>query len=79
MPPISALCLRIPVRSPTLIGSDFPLTTLIDITGKRKQFLTYTQKIARAKLEQLRLARLIQGDQKITTRHAEVLTRLKDS
>jgi hypothetical protein len=30
---------------------DFPLTTLVDITGKRKQFLTCTQKIARAKIE----------------------------
>jgi hypothetical protein len=26
----------------TLIGLDFPLTTLIGITGKRKQFLTCT-------------------------------------
>jgi hypothetical protein len=64
MPSIGILSLRIPVRSPTLIGSDFPLTTLIDITGKRKQFLTCTQKIARAKLERQRSARLIQGDQK---------------
>jgi hypothetical protein len=48
---IDTLSLRIPERSPTLIGLDFPLTTLIDIAGKRKQFLTYTQKIARAKLE----------------------------
>jgi hypothetical protein len=51
MPSIGALSLRIPVRSPTLIGLDFPLITLIDIVGKRKQFLTCTQKIARAKLE----------------------------
>jgi hypothetical protein len=48
MPSIGILSLRIPVWSPTLVGSDFPLTTLI---GKRKQFLTCTQKIARAKLE----------------------------
>jgi hypothetical protein len=51
MSSISILSLRIPVRSPTLIGLDFPLTTLIGITGKTKQFLTCTQKIARAKLE----------------------------
>jgi hypothetical protein len=51
MPSIGALSLRIPIRSPTLIGLDFPLTTLVGITGKRKQFLTYTKKIARAKLE----------------------------
>jgi hypothetical protein len=51
MPSIGALSLRIPVRSPTLIGMDFPLITLINIVGKRKQFLTCTQKIARAKLE----------------------------
>jgi hypothetical protein len=51
MPSISVLSLRILVWSPTLIGLDFPLTTLVDITGKRKQFLTYTQKITRAKLE----------------------------
>jgi hypothetical protein len=51
MPSISALSLRILVWSPTLIGLDFPLTTLIGIVGKRKQFLTCTQKTARAKLE----------------------------
>jgi hypothetical protein len=79
MPSIGALSLRIPVRSPTLIGLDFPLTTLDEIAGKRKQFLTCTQKTTRAKLEQLRSARLIQDDQKITSRHVEVLTRLKHS
>jgi hypothetical protein len=79
MPPIDALSLRIPVQSRTLIGLDFPLTTLVGIAGKRKQFLTYTQKTVRAKLEQLRSTRLIQGDQKIVSRHAEVLTRLMDS
>jgi hypothetical protein len=72
MPSIGILSLGIPVWSPTLIGLDFPLATLVGITGKRKQFLTCTQKIARANLEQLRSARLIQGDQKITSRHAEV-------
>jgi hypothetical protein len=51
MTSISALSLRIPVQSPTLIGLDFPLTTLVDITDKRKQFLTCTQKTARVKLE----------------------------
>jgi hypothetical protein len=51
MPSISALSLRIPVQCPTLIGLDLPLTTLDDITRKRKQFLTYTEKTARAKLE----------------------------
>jgi hypothetical protein len=30
---------------------DLPLTALIDITGKRKQILTWTQEIAKAKLE----------------------------
>jgi hypothetical protein len=79
MSSIGILSLRISVRSPTLIGLDFPLTTIIGIAGKRKQFLTCTQKIARAKLERLRSARLIQGDQKIISRYAEVLTRLKDS
>jgi hypothetical protein len=59
MPSIGILSLRIPVWSSTLIGLDFPLTTLVGITGKRKQFLTCTQKIARAKLERLRSARLI--------------------
>jgi hypothetical protein len=79
MPSIGAPSLMIPVRSPTLIGLDFPLTTLVGIAGKRKQLLTCTQKAARAKLERLRSARLIQGDQKITSRHAEVSTRIKDS
>jgi hypothetical protein len=79
MSSIGILSLRITVRSPTLIGLDFLLTTLIGIVGKRKQFLTCTQKTARAKLERLLSARLIQGDQKITSRYAEVLTILKDS
>jgi hypothetical protein len=72
MPSIGILSLGIPVRSPTLTGLDFPLATLVGIVGKRKQFLTCTQKIARAKLERLRSARLIQRDQKITYRHAGV-------
>jgi hypothetical protein len=79
MPSIGALSLRIPVQSPTLNGLDFPLTTLVGIADKKKQFLTCTQKTARAKLERLRSAGLIQCDKKITSRHAEVLTRLKDS
>jgi hypothetical protein len=72
---IGALSLRIPVRSPTLIGLDFPLTTLVDIADKRKQFLTCRQKTARVKLERLRSARLIQGDQKVTSKHVEVLNK----
>jgi hypothetical protein len=51
MPSIGTLSLRIPAQSPSLISLDFPLTTLVDITGKRKQFLTCTQKTTRAKLE----------------------------
>jgi hypothetical protein len=51
MPSIGSLSLRIPVRSPTLIGLDIPLTTLIGIAGKRKQLLTCAQKTTRAKLE----------------------------
>jgi hypothetical protein len=53
MPSIDALSLRILVRSPTLIGLDLPLTILVGIAGKRKQFLTCTQKTTRAKLERL--------------------------
>jgi hypothetical protein len=49
MPSINALSLRIPVRSPTLIGLDFPLTTLIGITGKRKQFITCKEKNHKSK------------------------------
>jgi hypothetical protein len=79
MPSIETLSLRIPVWSPTLIGLDFPLTTLIGITGKRKQLLTCTQKTTRAKLEQLCSTRLIRGDQKITTRHAKALNKTKYS
>jgi hypothetical protein len=67
--------MRIPVRCPTLIGLDLPLTTLIGIAGKRKKLLTYTQETTRAKLECLRSARLIHGDQKTTTRHAMVLSK----
>jgi hypothetical protein len=51
MPSIDALSLRIPIRSSTLISLDFPLTTLVGIAGKSKQFLTCTQKTTRAKLE----------------------------
>jgi hypothetical protein len=73
MPSIGALSLRIPLWTPTLISLDFPLTTLVSIVGKRKQFLTCTQKTTRAKLERLRSARLIQGDQKITSKYAKAL------
>jgi hypothetical protein len=59
MPSIGTLSLRIPVWSLTLIGLDFPLTTLIGIIDRRKQLLTCTQKTTRAKLEQLCSARLI--------------------
>jgi hypothetical protein len=72
MPSIGILSLGILVRSPTLGNLDFLLATLVGIAGKRKQFLTCTQKIARVKLERLRSVRLIQGDQKITSRHAGV-------
>jgi hypothetical protein len=51
MPSIDALSLRIPVQSLTLIDLDFPPTILIGIVKKRKQFLTCTQEITRAKLE----------------------------
>jgi hypothetical protein len=56
MPFIEALSLRIPVQNPTLIGLDFPRTTLISTNGKRKQFLTCTHETIRAKLERLRSA-----------------------
>jgi hypothetical protein len=74
---ISVLSLRIPVRSPTHIGLDFSLTTLIGITEKRKKLLTCTQETARAELERLRSTRLIHGDQKTTTRHAMTLSKVK--
>jgi hypothetical protein len=77
MASISALSLRIPVRSPTLIGLDFLLTTLNGIAGKRKKLLTCTQETVRAKLERLRLAKLIHSDQKTTTRHAMALSKAK--
>jgi hypothetical protein len=51
MPSIGILSPGIPVQSPTLIGLNFPLATLVGIAGKSKQFLTCTQKIARAKLK----------------------------
>jgi hypothetical protein len=49
MPSIGVLSLRILVWSLTLIGLDFPLTTLVDIAGKREQLLTCTQKIKKSK------------------------------
>jgi hypothetical protein len=51
MSSIDALSLSIPARSPTLLDLDFPLTTLVGITGKREQFSTCTQKTTRAKLD----------------------------
>jgi hypothetical protein len=51
MSSIGTLSLRIQVWSPTLVGLNFPLTTLDGIAGKRKQFLTYTQKTTKAKLD----------------------------
>jgi hypothetical protein len=47
----SILSLQIPVRSPTLIGLDHPLTTVIGIAEKRKKILTCTHETIRAKLE----------------------------
>jgi hypothetical protein len=72
MSSIDTLSLRIPIRSSTLIGLDFPLTTLIGIVGKRKQLLTYTQETTRAKLERLRSASL----SKVTKRSHLNLQRL---
>jgi hypothetical protein len=51
MTSIGATSLRIPVRHPTLIGLDLPLASLIDIGGKRKKILTWTQETTGAKLE----------------------------
>jgi hypothetical protein len=56
---------------------DLSLTTLIGIAEKRKKLLTCTQETTRAKLERLRLARLIHGDHKTTTRHAVALRKAK--
>jgi hypothetical protein len=39
----------------------------------------HTRKTTRAKLERLHSARLIQGDQKITTRHAKALNKTNNS
>jgi hypothetical protein len=74
---ISALSLGILVRCPTLIGLDLPLTTLLGIVRKRKKLLTYTQETIRANFERLDLERLIQGDQKTTTKHAMTLNKIK--
>jgi hypothetical protein len=75
---IGALSLRIPVRSPTLLGLDFPLTTLISIIGKRKQHFTCTPATTRAKLDRLHSGWIIHGDQKITTRHAMALNKTNE-
>jgi hypothetical protein len=77
MSSIDALSLRVPVRRPTHISLNFPLIALVGITEKRKQIITCTHEIARAKLERLRSARLIHGDQTITTRHARALNKTK--
>jgi hypothetical protein len=51
MSSIDALRLRISIWSPTLIGLDFSLTTLVGIAEKRKQILTCTQETTRVKFE----------------------------
>jgi hypothetical protein len=80
MSSISALSLRIPVQSQTLIGLDFPLTKLVNITEKRKQFLTYTQEKPQVQsFSDYDSARLIQGDQKITVRQAKALYKTNNS
>jgi hypothetical protein len=58
-----------------LVSQDLPLTTLIDIVGKNKKILTYTQEITRVKLERLHSARLIPRDQTNMTRHAKTLNK----
>jgi hypothetical protein len=63
MPFIIHLSLQVPVWSLALIRLDFPLVALISITRRRK-ILTITQDTTRAKLEQLRLARLARCDHK---------------
>jgi hypothetical protein len=79
MPSIGTLSLQIPLRCPTLIALDLPLASLVGIAEKRKKLLTCTQETTRAKLERLRLTRLIQGDQKITTKHAKALNKTNNS
>jgi hypothetical protein len=75
---IDALGLRVPIQSPALISLDHPLTALVGIAEKRKQILTCTQETTKAKLERLYSARLIHGDQQITTRHANALIQTKE-
>jgi hypothetical protein len=64
MSSIGTLSLWIPVRRPTLFGLYLPLASLVGVAGKRRKLLTCTQETTRAKLERLRSARLIQGDQR---------------
>jgi hypothetical protein len=56
---------------------DLLLASLVGIVEKRKKLLTCTQETTRAKLERLRSARLIHGDQKTTTRQAMTLSKAK--
>jgi hypothetical protein len=60
----------------SLIGLDLPLTTLVDIVGKRKKLLTYTQETIREKLERLRSTRLTHGDQKTISHDYKVVTNI---
>jgi hypothetical protein len=77
VPSIGALSLWIPEWHPTLLSLDLPLASLVRIAGKRKKLLTCTQETTRAKLEQLRLARLTHHDQMTTTGHAKDLNKTK--
>jgi hypothetical protein len=77
MTSIGVLSLMIPVRRPTLTSLDLPLVSFVNIVDKRKKLLTCTQETTRAKLERLRSARLIYGNQKATTRHEKVLSKAK--
>jgi hypothetical protein len=78
MTSVSALSMQVPVRHPTLISLDLPLTPPISNIGKRKKILTCTPETTRAKLERLCSARLTHRDPTIMTRRAKALIKANE-
>jgi hypothetical protein len=67
---------RVSVRDPAHRSIDFSLIAVISIARRGREGETCTQQL-KTKLERLRSARLIYGDQKTITRHAMALSKAK--
>jgi hypothetical protein len=69
------LHLRLPVRNPSLISLDLPLTALIGVAGRRRKILTCTQLNKNNKSKSL--SDYAQQDLSVTTRRPWILDMLR--